>query len=84
MERTGPVNRACVRSATRRVGPGWVWHRAKGLAAGLSLRPDRYCYRGTPRPSIESMFDYMYADLPEALEEQRDTALSYATDDEHQ
>ncbi len=41
-------------------------------------------YAKTPRPSIESMFDYMYADLPEALEEQRDTALSYATDDEHQ
>lgn len=39
-------------------------------------------YQNTPRPSIESMFEYMYAELPEALEEQRDTALTYATDEE--
>jgi pyruvate dehydrogenase E1 component alpha subunit len=28
------------------------------------------------RPPLESMFDYMYAELPEALEEQRDYALT--------
>ncbi|HET8552423.1 MAG TPA: pyruvate dehydrogenase (acetyl-transferring) E1 component subunit alpha [Gammaproteobacteria bacterium] len=33
-------------------------------------------YENTPKPSLESMFDYMYAELPEALEEQRAAALA--------
>ncbi|NNF51094.1 MAG: pyruvate dehydrogenase (acetyl-transferring) E1 component subunit alpha [Gammaproteobacteria bacterium] len=34
-------------------------------------------YLDTPPPTPESMFDYMYAELPEAMEEQRDTAIAY-------
>ncbi|RLA33433.1 MAG: pyruvate dehydrogenase (acetyl-transferring) E1 component subunit alpha, partial [Gammaproteobacteria bacterium] len=34
-------------------------------------------YLNTPKPPIESMFDYMYADLPEFLEEQREHAIRY-------
>ena len=34
-------------------------------------------YTNTPRDNAESMFDYMYAELPEAMEEQRDTAVAY-------
>jgi 2-oxoisovalerate dehydrogenase E1 component alpha subunit len=34
-------------------------------------------YLNTPKPSIESMFDYMYAEWPELLEEQREHALRY-------
>ena len=35
-------------------------------------------YLNTPKPLIESMFDYMYEDLPESLEEQREHAIRYA------
>ena len=35
-------------------------------------------YLNTPKPPVESMFDYMYKDLPEFLEEQRDHAIRYA------
>ncbi|NNF50837.1 MAG: pyruvate dehydrogenase (acetyl-transferring) E1 component subunit alpha [Gammaproteobacteria bacterium] len=34
-------------------------------------------YLDSPPPTPESMFDYMYAELPEAMEEQRDTAIAY-------
>jgi pyruvate dehydrogenase E1 component alpha subunit len=34
-------------------------------------------YLNTPKPSVESMFDYMYEELPEFLEEQRDHAMHY-------
>lgn len=34
-------------------------------------------YLDTPKPSIESMFDYMYAEWPELLEEQREHAIRY-------
>jgi len=34
-------------------------------------------YLGTPKNSPESMFDHLYAELPEALEEQRETAANY-------
>jgi pyruvate dehydrogenase E1 component alpha subunit len=34
-------------------------------------------YLNTPKAPIESMFDYMYAELPEFLEEQRDHAMRY-------
>ena len=34
-------------------------------------------YLNTPKPPIESMFDYMYAKLPEFLEEQREHAIRY-------
>jgi pyruvate dehydrogenase E1 component alpha subunit len=33
-------------------------------------------YQDLPKPPLESMFDYMYAELPEALEEQRAAALA--------
>ncbi|MEE8529106.1 MAG: pyruvate dehydrogenase (acetyl-transferring) E1 component subunit alpha [Gammaproteobacteria bacterium] len=49
-------------------------------SAQIEAAVDAYQY--TPRPSIESMFEYMYAELPQSLEEQRDTALTYATDEE--
>ena len=35
-------------------------------------------YLNTPKQPVESMFDYMYKDLPESLEEQRDHAIKYA------
>ena len=34
-------------------------------------------YLNTPKPAVESMFDHMYSDLPEFLEEQRDHAMQY-------
>ena len=34
-------------------------------------------YLNTPKPTVESMFDYMYRELPEFLEEQRDHAVRY-------
>lgn len=34
-------------------------------------------YQNTPKNSAESMFDHMYAELPEVMEEQRDTAIRY-------
>jgi pyruvate dehydrogenase E1 component alpha subunit len=35
-------------------------------------------YLNTPQPPVESMFDYMYEQLPEFLEEQRAHAIRYA------
>lgn len=35
-------------------------------------------YLDTPPPAPESMFDYMYDELPEAMQEQRETAIAYA------
>ena len=35
-------------------------------------------YLNTPKPPVESMFDYMYQDLPESLDEQREHAIRYA------
>jgi pyruvate dehydrogenase E1 component alpha subunit len=35
-------------------------------------------YLNTPKQPVESIFDYMYQDLPESLEEQRDHAIKYA------
>jgi len=35
-------------------------------------------YLNTPQPPVESMFDYMYEELPESLEEQRENAIRYA------
>jgi pyruvate dehydrogenase E1 component alpha subunit len=35
-------------------------------------------YLNTPKMPVEDIFDYMYAELPVALEEQRDHALRYA------
>ena len=34
-------------------------------------------YLNTPKPSIESMFDHMYAEWPDLMEEQREHALRY-------
>jgi pyruvate dehydrogenase E1 component alpha subunit len=34
-------------------------------------------YLNTPKPAVESMFDHMYRELPEFLEEQRDHAMQY-------
>lgn len=35
-------------------------------------------YLNTPKAPVESIFDYMYAELPESLEEQREHAMRYA------
>ncbi|MBA3563129.1 MAG: pyruvate dehydrogenase (acetyl-transferring) E1 component subunit alpha [Gammaproteobacteria bacterium] len=35
-------------------------------------------YLNTPKPPVESMFDYMYETLPEAMREQRETAIRFA------
>ena len=40
-------------------------------------------YLNTPKAPVEAMFDYMYRDLPEFLEEQRDDAASYAENNGH-
>jgi pyruvate dehydrogenase E1 component alpha subunit len=37
-------------------------------------------YLNTPKAPVEAMFDFMYAELPEFLEEQRDHAMRYAGD----
>jgi hypothetical protein len=34
-----------------------------------------------PKQPIEAMFDYMYRELPEFLEEQRDHAIQYGDSD---
>jgi pyruvate dehydrogenase E1 component alpha subunit len=34
-------------------------------------------YLNTPKAPIEAMFDYMYAELPEFLVEQREHAMQY-------
>ncbi|MEO0973383.1 MAG: pyruvate dehydrogenase (acetyl-transferring) E1 component subunit alpha [Pseudomonadota bacterium] len=38
-------------------------------------------YLDTPMPSVESMFDYMYEELPQSLVEQRDYAVRYERTD---
>lgn len=38
-------------------------------------------YLNTPKAPVESMFDYMYEELPEFLEEQREHAVKYAEGD---
>lgn len=35
-------------------------------------------YLNTPKPPVESMFDYMYETLPEAMADQRETAIRFA------
>jgi hypothetical protein len=35
-------------------------------------------YLNTAKAPVEAIFDYMYRDLPEFLEEQRDHAMHYA------
>ncbi|MGH8497036.1 MAG: pyruvate dehydrogenase (acetyl-transferring) E1 component subunit alpha [Gammaproteobacteria bacterium] len=40
-------------------------------------------YLNTPKPPVESMFDYMYETLPEAMEDQRETATRYAGSSGH-
>lgn len=40
-------------------------------------------YMNTPKPPVESMFDYMYETLPEAMQPQRDTATRYAGSSGH-
>ncbi len=58
-----------------------AWDEAKeqALIAQCQERVDEavQVYLDTPAPGPESMFDYMYAELPEAMEEQRDTAIAY-------
>jgi 2-oxoisovalerate dehydrogenase E1 component alpha subunit len=39
-------------------------------------------YLNTPKAPVESMFDYMYAELPEFLEEQREQAIHYGSEGE--
>ena len=34
-------------------------------------------YLSTPRMPVTAMFDHMYAELPEAMQEQREIALRY-------
>lgn len=38
-------------------------------------------YLNTPKASVEAIFDYMYKELPEFLEEQRENAIAYADRD---
>ncbi len=45
------------------------------VAANVDTEVQRYL--NTPKQPIEAMFDYMYQELPEFLEEQRDHAIKY-------
>ena len=35
-------------------------------------------YQATPKDSTDAMFDHLFANLPEALEEQKDSARRWA------
>jgi pyruvate dehydrogenase E1 component alpha subunit len=57
----------------------WDDQREKALLEAAAAKVDTavQSYLNTPKPPIESMFDYMYEELPEFLEEQRDHAIQY-------
>lgn len=42
-----------------------------------------HAYTNTPPVAPETMFDYLFAELPEALKEQRETLSIYAAGDQH-
>ena len=58
-----------------------VWDKKKeaALLASAAAKVDSAVeqYLNTPKPDVESMFDYMYAEWPEQLEEQRQNAIRY-------
>ncbi|HUO82398.1 MAG TPA: pyruvate dehydrogenase (acetyl-transferring) E1 component subunit alpha [Gammaproteobacteria bacterium] len=58
----------------------WDDAREEELIADCNARVEAAVeeYLNTPKPPVESMFDYMYETLPEAMEAQRDTATRYA------
>jgi pyruvate dehydrogenase E1 component alpha subunit len=58
-----------------------AWDEAKETAlleeASIKVDVAVQKYMNTPKAPIESMFDYMYEELPEFLQEQRDHAIRY-------
>lgn len=58
----------------------WDEAREKALRQGLSAEVDAavQVYQATAKPSTDSMFDYLFATLPDHLVEQKETARHYA------
>ncbi len=67
-----------LRAYLKNIG-AWNEDKENALIADCQKKVDEavQAYLDTPPPGPESMFDYMYAELPEAMEEQRDTAIAY-------
>jgi 2-oxoisovalerate dehydrogenase E1 component subunit alpha len=75
-----------VRLRTYLVGIGaWSEEQERALLAECAEQVDAevQAYMDTPPPPPESMFDYMYATLPEPLLEQREIGLAYAGTGQH-
>lgn len=60
----------------------WDDEKEKALLEAAAEKVDQavQTYFDTPKYPVEAIFDYMYAELPESLEEQREQAMRYATD----
>jgi 2-oxoisovalerate dehydrogenase E1 component alpha subunit len=58
----------------------WDEGKEKALLEAAAEKVDQavQTYLGTPKYPVECIFDYMYAELPESLEEQREYAMQYA------
>ncbi len=64
----------------------WDEKKEKALLESAAEKVDQAVntYLGTPKYPIEDIFDYMYAELPESYQEQREHAMRYAdTEDNH-
>ncbi|MDH5502300.1 MAG: pyruvate dehydrogenase (acetyl-transferring) E1 component subunit alpha [Gammaproteobacteria bacterium] len=61
----------------------WDEKKEQALLAEAATKVDNavQSYLNTPKQPIEAMFDYMYKELPEFLEEQRDHAIQYGDND---
>jgi pyruvate dehydrogenase E1 component alpha subunit len=68
-----------IREYLRRLG-AWDETRERALLQACTAEVDAAVeqYLQSPRPSTDAMFDYLFADLPAHLAEQRDTARKYA------
>jgi pyruvate dehydrogenase E1 component alpha subunit len=63
----------------------WSEEQERALLAECAQQVDAEvkAYADTPPPPPESMFDYMYAQLPEPLVEQREVCIAYAGSGQH-
>ncbi|HEX2139650.1 MAG TPA: pyruvate dehydrogenase (acetyl-transferring) E1 component subunit alpha [Woeseiaceae bacterium] len=62
----------------------WDDDKEKALLESAAEKVDEavQTYFNTPKYPVEGIFDHMYAELPESLEEQREHAMRYATDED--
>lgn len=69
-----------IREYLRRIG-AWDEARECALLQACATEVDAAVeqYLRSPKPSTDAMFDYLFADLPAHLAEQRDTARKYAS-----